>query len=88
VSRAREVLRFLVAGGINTAITYLLYLLRDVRFAGTPTENPYLASVALTDAFLDQRLRVLRGLTYRRMGQLVEFEWEAPTLSGWAEAHL
>lgn len=33
VSRAREVLRFLVAGGINTAITYLLYLLAT-RFVG------------------------------------------------------
>ncbi len=72
----------------DEALTYLLYLLRDVRFAGTLTENPYLASVGLTEAFVDQRLRALRGLTFRRMGNLTEFEWEAPTLSAWAEAHL
>jgi len=88
ISPKRDPRSLLMPKVSDAALTYLLYLLRDVRFAGTPTENPYLASVALTDAFLDQRLRVLRGLTYRRMGQLVEFEWEAPTLSGWAEAHL
>lgn len=88
ISPKRDPRALLVPKVSDQALTYLLYLLRGVRFAGTLTENPYLASVGLTDAFLDQRLRGLRGVTYRRMGHLVEFEWEAPTLSAWAEAHL
>ncbi|MBK8256778.1 MAG: DUF1819 domain-containing protein [Polyangiaceae bacterium] len=67
------------------ALTYLLYLLRGTRFAGTLTENPYLASVGLVEGFLDQRLRALTGITYRRMGHLTELEWQAPTLTAWAE---
>jgi hypothetical protein len=34
---------------------------------------------------LDQRLRALPGVTFRRMAQLTEFEWEAPSLTAWAE---
>jgi hypothetical protein len=68
------------------ALGYLLYLLRGVRFAGTLTENPYLASVGLTEGFLDQRLRAIPSLGYRRMGHLIEFEWTAPNLAAWAEA--
>jgi hypothetical protein len=70
------------------ALAYLLHLLRGVRFAGTLTENPYLASVGLVDGFLDQRLRGLPGIQFRRMAHLTEFEWEAPTLGAWAEATL
>jgi hypothetical protein len=72
----------------DLALAYLLHLLRGTRFTGTLTENPYLTSVGLTEGFLDQRLRALRGLTFRRMAQLTEFEWDAPTLAAWAEATL
>lgn len=72
----------------DVALAYLLHLLRGLRFEGTLTENPYLASLGLVGGFLDQRLRALGGITYRRMGQLTEFEWEAPTLTAWAEATL
>jgi hypothetical protein len=72
----------------DVALAYLLHVLRSVRFAGTFAENPYLASVGLTDGFLDQRLRGLRGLRYRRMGDLTELDWEAPTLGAWANATL
>ncbi|HVY29022.1 MAG TPA: hypothetical protein VHB79_20835 [Polyangiaceae bacterium] len=69
----------------DLALGYLLHLLRGLRFTGTLTENPYLASVGLVEGFLDQRLRALPGISFRRMGQLTEFDWEAPTLSAWAE---
>ncbi len=70
----------------DIALAYLLQLLRGLRFAGTLTENPYLASVGLVEGFLDQRLRALPGISFRRMAQLTEFEWEAPTLTAWAAA--
>ncbi len=72
----------------DVALAYLLHLLRGLRFEGTLTENPYLASLGLVEGFLDQRLRALGGITYRRMAHLTEFEWEAPTLTAWAEATL
>jgi hypothetical protein len=69
----------------DVALAYLLYLLRGLRFAGTLTENPYLASVGLSEGFLDQRLRALAGLTFHRMAHLTEFEWAAPDLETWAQ---
>jgi hypothetical protein len=72
----------------DVALAYLLHLLRSVRFAGTFLENPYLASVGLVEGFLDQRLRALPGITFRRLGSVTELEWEAPTLTTWAEATL
>lgn len=71
----------------DVALAYLLYLLREVRIAGTQLDNPYLASVGLTGGFLDQRLRSLPGIDYRRMGTLTEFHWAAPDLVAWAEAY-
>jgi hypothetical protein len=72
----------------DVALAYLLHLLRSLRFAGTLIENPYLASVGLTESFLDQRLRALPGITFHRLGQVTDFEWDAPTLAAWAEATL
>jgi hypothetical protein len=68
----------------DVALAYLLHLLQGIRFAGTLADNPYLASVGLVEGFLDQRLRSLPGLTFRRMAHLTEFEWEAPSLTAWA----
>ena len=72
----------------DLALGYLLHLLRAIRFTGTLIDNPYLASVGLTDGSLDQRLRALSGITFRRMAHLTELDWEHPTLTAWAEAHL
>ena len=69
----------------DVALAYLLHLLRGTTFAGTLTDNPYLASVGLTESFLDQRLRTLRGISFRRMGHLTEFNWAAPSLLAWAD---
>ncbi len=72
----------------DLALAYLMYLLRGLRFEGTLIDNPYLASVGLEGAFLDQRLRSLPGITFRRMGHLTEFDWAMPDLSSWAEVTL
>ena len=67
----------------DDALAYLLYLLRGVRFAGTLFDNPYLASVGLTGLALDARLTRLEDLTYRRLGEIVDVEWKAPSLTAW-----
>ncbi len=69
----------------DVALAYLLQLLRGIDFDGTLIDNPYLASVGLVEGVLDQRLRALPGVTFRRMAQLTEFEWDAPSLTAWAE---
>lgn len=88
VSGKRDPRKLLFPKVPDTALTYLLYLLRSVRFEGTLTDNPYLASVGLTNGFLEQRLRALPALTYRRMAHLTEFDWEYPSLAAWAKASL
>jgi len=72
----------------DLALTYILYLLRGTRIEGSLIENPYLASLGLSDGFLDQRLSKLAGIQFHRMGRLFEFEWAHPNLSAWAEATL
>lgn len=88
ISAKRDPRTLLMPKVPDVALAYLLYLLRGARFAGTLTNNPYFASVGLVEGFLDQRLRALSGITFRRMAHLTEFEWEWPTLAAWAEATL
>jgi hypothetical protein len=70
----------------DLALAYALYSLRGIGFEGTLLENPYLASLGLSDGFLEHRLRSLAGVTFRRMGDILDFEWAYPTLAAWAEA--
>jgi hypothetical protein len=88
ISPKRDPRALLVPKVPDLALAYLLHLLRSVRFAGTLTDNPELASVGLVEGFLEQRLRVLPGVTFRRLGSVTELEWDAPTLTAWAEATL
>jgi hypothetical protein len=67
----------------DDAVAYLLYLLRGIRFAGTLFDNPYLASVGLTGPLLDARIAHLDDLTLRRIGDVVDVEWRAPSLEAW-----
>ncbi len=71
----------------DEALTYLLHLLREVDFAGTLLDNPYLASVGLAGPDLDARLRAIDALRFRRQGTLVELEWAYADLPTWARAH-
>lgn len=59
----------------DDALAYVLRLLRSVSHGGTLLANPYLASVGLVGPLLEQRLRALPGLGYRRVGDVIELEW-------------
>lgn len=69
----------------DDALFYILHLLREVDFAGTLLDNPYLGSVGLTERFLEDRVRSLDGVELRRMGDLTEFDSRVDSLSDWAE---
>jgi hypothetical protein len=66
------------------ALAYLLYVLRETRFEGSLTRNPYLGSVGLDEDVLVARAKALPGVTVRRMMGLWEFEWAYPDLASWA----
>ncbi len=68
----------------DEALTYWLYFLRHLSFKGSILDNPYLASVGLSEGFLEQRLRRLLGLSFNRMGDLHEFGWYYADLKSWA----
>ena len=70
----------------DAALAYLLHLLREVDFDGTLIDNPYLRSVGLEGRLLEDRLRGLPELHFRRLADLVDFGWSFPTLADWAEA--
>ena len=72
----------------DDALEYLMYLLREVEFAGTLLDNPYTRSVGLSGGFLEDRLRALPGMRFRRQGDLVDFGWQYPNLRAWAAANL
>lgn len=68
----------------DQALTYLLYLLREVELDGTLLHNPYLASVGLEGSKLEGRLRGLPGLSFARQGDLLELRWSHGSLAEWA----
>lgn len=70
----------------DDALTYVLYLLREVEYEGTLLDNPYLRSVGLTERDLEDRVRRLPALTFRRQADLVDFGWRHPSLASWAGA--
>lgn len=70
------------------ALAYLLYLLRSLEFEGSLHDNPYLRSVGLEGGLLDDRLRTVADVGYRRVGDLVDFEWKYNGLPGWASQSL
>lgn len=81
----RDPRRVLLPPVPDLALAYLLHLLRGVCHQGTLFDNPYLASVGLTGGLLEQRLRRLPGLAYRRMGDLIDINWHAADLAAWGE---
>ena len=72
----------------DEALAYLMYLLREIRFEGTLLANPYLASVGLEQGILEDRLRTLRSLAFRRQADLVDFGWHYVDLAAWSQASL
>jgi hypothetical protein len=71
----------------DLALSYLLYLLRGVHFAGTLLDNPYTRSVGLAGRAFEARLRSLPGIAFGRQGDLVDFGWSHPDLESWAAVY-
>jgi hypothetical protein len=72
----------------DDALEYLMYLLHETKFRGSLLENPYTRSVGLGGAILEERLRGLPGLAFRRQGDLADFGWSYHDLRTWADANL
>ena len=72
----------------DQALAYILHLLREIDFEGSLIGNPYLASVGLQGGMLADRLRSLDCVTYRRVGDIHNFEWRYPSLTAWAQAEV
>lgn len=70
----------------DLALTYLIYLLKEVTYTGTAINNPYLASVGIDSEEAIRRLRKIEHLGFRRQGELISFEWQYPTMLDWAAA--
>lgn len=68
----------------EAALTYLMYLLRDVTFEGSLLDNPYLRSVGLRDGTVDDRLRTARAFAFRRSANVVDAGWRYENLTAWA----
>lgn len=75
-------------GVADEALTYLMYLLREVDFAGTLLDNPYTSSVGLRAPILEDRLRRLDALRFHRQGDVVDFGWHYADLCEWADDHI
>ncbi|MDX2024316.1 MAG: DUF1819 domain-containing protein [Deltaproteobacteria bacterium] len=67
----------------DLALAYLLYLLRNVRIAGTLFANPYLRSVGLGPEMIEDRLATVPGIAYRSLGGVFELEWQFNGLRDW-----
>lgn len=70
------------------ALEYLLYTLRALRFQGDLIRNPYLTSLGLVGGHLADRLRALRAITFRQVGDVHELDWRYPDLASWAAGEL
>ncbi len=69
----------------DAALTYAVYLLRGVDFEGTLLDNPYLRSLGLDGAILEDRLEALPAVGFRRQGDLLDYGWRYPSLAAWGE---
>lgn len=72
----------------DEALEYLMYLLRETEFEGSILDNPYTSSVGLEGTILEERLRGLPGLAFRRQGDLIDFGWRHRDLRMWADDRL
>jgi hypothetical protein len=72
----------------DDALEYALYLLRAIDGDRTLLDNAYFASLGLTGGALEDRLRGLPGLCFRRQGDLIDFGWRHADLAAWSAANL
>jgi hypothetical protein len=71
----------------DDALEYFMYLLQEIEFEGSLLDNPYTRSCGLEGSVLEDRLRGLPGLRFRKQGKLVDFGWRHSSLLTWAEAN-
>lgn len=88
VATNRDPRQVLVPRVPDDALEYLMYLLHEVQFDGTLLQNPYATSVGLDGPSLEDRLRGLPGLEFRRQGDLLDFGWHYPDLRAWGAANV
>lgn len=69
----------------DEALEYLMYVLREIDFEGSLLDNPYARSVGLAGLTLEDRLRGLPGLAFKRQGDLIDFGWRQKGLRRWAD---
>ncbi len=69
----------------DLALSYLLYLLKDVEYEGSLKSNPYALSVGLDGELWEQRVRNLPSVHYRRMADVHDLEWKFESLSHWGK---
>ena len=72
----------------DDALEYAVYLLREIDGDRTLLDNAYFASLGLAGGVLEDRLRGLPGLCFRRQGDLIEFGWRHAELAAWGAANL
>lgn len=72
----------------EVAIAYALYLLRDVAFEGSLTDNLYLRGMGVgSDAFRFIAAR-MPGIRFAELGGVAELTFTEPTLLAWGLQHL
>jgi Putative inner membrane protein (DUF1819) len=88
LSERRDPRPLLPVAAPEVAIAYALYLLRDVRFEGSLTDNLYLRGMGVgTDTFRFIAGR-MPGVRFAELGGVAELTFAEPTLLAWGRKHL
>jgi len=86
VRRVRDPRQLVVPHVPDEAVTYLVYLLREVEVEQPVLDNPYLRSVGLTGSLLADRLRSLESVAYAHQAGVVHLTYRFDSLLDWAQA--
>ena len=70
----------------DKVLGYLLYVLRETQFEGQLANNPYLASLDLSGAALQDRLSRVPGIEFRKLSNITDLHWQYAGVRQWAEA--
>ena len=72
----------------DRALGYILYLLRETDYEGELGRNPYLGSLGLHGADLEERLSRVPGIQFHKMSDVMDLQWDYPSLWDWAQSEL
>lgn len=83
VAERRDPRRLTTSTAPDVLVGYLVYLLRNVRFEGTLTDNPYLRSLGVTpDVFPHVAIRI-PGIRFNELAGVAELTFTEPSLVEW-----